>query len=471
MSKCERIVDGTKLITQRKWTAKAVADIVLVINLVAAVGIFGVWPVALGSFDLDPIQTVAPFWLTIYVILLIRRRGSLNLQRVSGAQFHGVLDWVVASVLSTGCWLVASAGTWELIRSSSVVALSGVVVLYLVEIARQRVVRRLTKSRNLGDRVALLGSDGEPAQIALAVEACSPGSDLVAIFDERSTRISNDFGNFKIQRDFDELLNIVRTGEIDTVVLNLPWSAGERIMQLKERMEEVNVNVMLAPALIQMMEINEILSGLSLYRKRITGLEWFTKQLQDRIISALALIVLSPFFAIIAIAIKLDSPGPVLFRQQRVGFNNLPFEMLKFRSMYTAQEDKNGDLAVVRGDARVSRVGAFIRRTSLDELPQLFNVLRGDMSLVGPRPHAYGAKAAQRLYSDVIRRYPARHRVIPGITGLAQVRGHRGNTEQEKDIVDRVESDLEYIDRWSLTLDLLILLRTCATFLFHKNAY
>jgi len=145
--------------------------------------------------------------------------------------------------------------------------------------------------------------------------------------------------------------------------------------------------------------------------------------------------------------------------------------MLKFRSMYEAQEDKNANVLAVRGDARISRVGAFIRRTSLDELPQLFNVLCGDMSLVGPRPHAFGAKAEKRLYEDVVRRYPARHRVMPGITGLAQVRGHRGNTERESDIVKRVESDLEYIDRWSLTLDLTILLRTLATFLFHKNAY
>ena len=145
--------------------------------------------------------------------------------------------------------------------------------------------------------------------------------------------------------------------------------------------------------------------------------------------------------------------------------------MLKFRSMHIASEDRNADKLVTRNDARVTRIGKFIRRTSLDELPQLVNVLKGQMSLVGPRPHAYGAKAAERLYEEVVGRYPARHRVLPGITGLAQVRGFRGNTGEEADITNRVESDLEYIDRWSLGLDLAILGRTAAVFLFQKGAY
>jgi lipopolysaccharide/colanic/teichoic acid biosynthesis glycosyltransferase len=151
--------------------------------------------------------------------------------------------------------------------------------------------------------------------------------------------------------------------------------------------------------------------------------------------------------------------------------HNEAFIMLKFRSMHIASEDRNADKLVTRDDPRVTRIGRFIRRTSLDELPQLINVLMGQMSLVGPRPHAYGAKAADRLYEEVVARYPARHRVLPGITGLAQVRGFRGNTGEEVDISNRVESDLEYIERWSLGLDLAILGRTLAVFLFHKGAY
>ena len=473
----QQSADGGRLVTGRRWTAKAVADLFLVVNVLVAGGILGACHLALLSLDLASVRIVAPFWLTIFSILLLKRRDALYLQQTSGAQFRDVWDWILASVLSTGCWFVATDSKWEQFWCALGITLSGAAALYIVEMAKRRVMNRLMKDRALGDRVALLGSDGEPGQIELAIQACSPGSKLVAIFDERSTRSSEVFGGIKIQRDLDDLLNIARTGAIDSVIVNLPWSAEKRIIEMKERLESVNVNVILAPALIQMMGIkgNKHLThspyGLVIYKKPVTGFDWFAKQAQDRIISLLALLVLSPILVIVAIAIKIDSPGPVLFRQQRLGLNNLPFEMLKFRSMYEAQEDKNANVLAVRGDARISRVGAFIRRTSLDELPQLFNVLCGDMSLVGPRPHAFGAKAEKRLYEDVVRRYPARHRVMPGITGLAQVRGHRGNTERESDIVKRVESDLEYIDRWSLTLDLTILLRTLATFLFHKNAY
>jgi lipopolysaccharide/colanic/teichoic acid biosynthesis glycosyltransferase len=173
----------------------------------------------------------------------------------------------------------------------------------------------------------------------------------------------------------------------------------------------------------------------------------------------------------VAAAIWIESPGPVLFRQKRRGMNNEPFTMLKFRSMHIAATDQNADKLVTRGDARVTRVGAFIRKTSLDELPQLINILRGDMSLVGPRPHAYGAKAADRLYEEVVARYPARHRVLPGLTGLAQVRGFRGNTLREEDIIRRFDSDLEYIERWSISLDLVIIVRTAITLFFHREAY
>lgn len=151
--------------------------------------------------------------------------------------------------------------------------------------------------------------------------------------------------------------------------------------------------------------------------------------------------------------------------------NNEAFDMLKFRSMYVASADANADRLVSRNDSRVTKVGAFLRKTSIDELPQLVNVLLGQMSLVGPRPHAYGAKADERLYEEVVKRYPARHRVLPGITGLAQVRGFRGNTEEEKDIVNRVESDIEYIDRWTPALDIQIIFRTAAVFLFQAGAY
>lgn len=194
------------------------------------------------------------------------------------------------------------------------------------------------------------------------------------------------------------------------------------------------------------------------------------KRLFDVVVSGCAIILLSPILIATAVAIKATSPGPVLFRQQRLGRDARPFMIWKFRSMRADATDAKADQLTARDDPRVTRVGAFIRATSIDELPQLFNVLRGEMSIVGPRPHAPGAKAANALYWEVDPRYWARHCIKPGITGLAQIRGHRGNTVEEEDLVLRLQSDLEYVTDWSILRDVRIMVATVWV-LVHPNAY
>lgn len=194
------------------------------------------------------------------------------------------------------------------------------------------------------------------------------------------------------------------------------------------------------------------------------------KRLFDVIVSLGAIIVLSPVLLITAIAVKLTSPGPVLFKQDRLGRDARPFQIFKFRSMRAELSDHNASQLTQKDDPRITPIGAFIRRTSIDELPQLFNVLIGDMSIVGPRPHAAGAKAADSLYWEVDSRYWARHCIKPGITGLAQVRGHRGTTDAHEDLLLRLQSDLEYVTDWSVTRDIRILIATVAV-LVHARAY
>lgn len=184
------------------------------------------------------------------------------------------------------------------------------------------------------------------------------------------------------------------------------------------------------------------------------------KRALDIIGAAFLLFFLSPLLLLIIIAIKLDTPGPVLFRQPRLGYNNELFELLKFRSMNQGQSDYHGSQLTVRNDPRITRVGRFIRRTSIDELPQLINVLRGDMSLVGPRPYPLRARVGQRLYGEVVQNIGRRHRVRPGLTGLAQVSGYRGDTSTEEQLIKRFNYDLYYIDNWTLWLDIKILLCT-----------
>lgn len=195
-----------------------------------------------------------------------------------------------------------------------------------------------------------------------------------------------------------------------------------------------------------------------------------SKRAFDIVISLGLLIFLAPLLIATAIAIKLDSPGPVFFRQQRVGLGNRLFGILKFRSMRTDLTDFDGKISASRADPRITRVGRFIRRTSIDELPQLINVLLGDMSMVGPRPHALGSLAGDALFWEVTDRYWIRHALKPGITGLAQIRGHRGATEKREELELRVRCDLEYLSNWSLAEDFLILLRTFKV-IVHDKAY
>jgi exopolysaccharide biosynthesis polyprenyl glycosylphosphotransferase len=194
------------------------------------------------------------------------------------------------------------------------------------------------------------------------------------------------------------------------------------------------------------------------------------KRLLDLVLTSLALAVLSPLLLVVAILIWMEDGGPVFFRQRRMGAGNRLFLIYKFRSMRTEASDAEATRLTSRDDNRTTRIGRFIRRTSIDELPQLFNVWRGDMSLVGPRPHALGALAGEKLYWEVDGSYWSRHALKPGITGLAQIRGFRGSTEREQDLADRLQADLEYISSWSLWLDIQILVRT-ATVMAHHNAF
>ena len=210
---------------------------------------------------------------------------------------------------------------------------------------------------------------------------------------------------------------------------------------------------------------------LSVLEKPVSGWGAISKTILDFTVATTMLILASPLLLAVMLAIKLDSPGPIFFRQKRYGFNNQLIEVLKFRSMYADQADHNAETITRKNDPRITRVGAFIRRFSIDELPQIFNVLTGDMSVVGPRPHAIRAKAGDVLYEDVIDQYAVRHKVKPGITGWAQVNGWRGDTHNEASLIGRLEHDLYYIDNWSVLLDLSIILRTVIVVLHGKNSH
>lgn len=204
---------------------------------------------------------------------------------------------------------------------------------------------------------------------------------------------------------------------------------------------------------------------LTLSETPLIGINKIAKSLEDLILSSIILILIAPILAVVAIAVKLDSEGPIFFRQNRAGWNGKTFKIWKFRSMVVHQEEAGKVKQAQKNDPRITRVGAFIRKTSLDELPQIFNVLMGDMSLVGPRPHAI---QHDEEYSKRIDDYFARHQIKPGITGLAQIRGLRGETKDIDEMAQRVEADIEYINNWSVWLDFMILIKTTTAFTGNK---
>jgi exopolysaccharide biosynthesis polyprenyl glycosylphosphotransferase len=198
--------------------------------------------------------------------------------------------------------------------------------------------------------------------------------------------------------------------------------------------------------------------------------ERFIKRGFDVAVSSFGILLLAPLLFMIALLIKWDSPGPILFKQMRIGRGNAMFRIWKFRSMHVEQSDGAGHRSASRDDDRVTRIGRILRKTSIDEIPQLFNVLKGDMSIVGPRPHALGSRAAEKLFWEVDGRYWHRHAAKPGVTGLAQVRGYRGATIIEDDLKNRLQADLEYLEHWSIWRDLKIILLTVRV-LLHRNAF
>ncbi|WP_066159587.1 undecaprenyl-phosphate glucose phosphotransferase [Hydrogenophaga pseudoflava] len=287
---------------------------------------------------------------------------------------------------------------------------------------------------------------------------------------------SSDFASLKelnIIGPLDQMLSIIERHDVRTVYFAIPLGESDLIESLYFQLLDRHVSVHWVPDIFSLLLVNhsvrEIagLPVLTLSETPLTGTRLLLKALEDRILGLLILMVISPVLLIIAAAIKLDSQGPVFFRQARMGWSGRVFHIWKFRSMYVHQPEAGVIRQATRNDPRVTRVGAFLRKTSLDELPQVFNVLMGEMSLVGPRPHAV---QHDELYSKGINAYFARHNIKPGITGLAQVRGLRGETTDIERMQARIEADIEYINNWSLWLDFSILLRTLGA-LTGKNAY
>ena len=351
------------------------------------------------------------------------------------------------------------------------------IVLFASRYFLARLLRGLIESGRLARRVAVIGA-GELSREF--IERLRPESDLytvVGLYDDRTTRIPTVQEGVRVRGSVLDLLARSREEQIDLIVIALPLKAVYRISTILEAIGSAVADICLTTDFAGFRYKSSQISSIGgnpvvlIGERPLKDWQAAKKAAFDIVVGSAMLVLLSPLLVLIALIIRLDSPGPVLFRQPRLGFNNRVFTCYKFRTMRHGMADPGGGQQATRGDPRVTRPGKWLRALSLDELPQLLNVLQGSMSLVGPRPHPLNTKAANKLFADVVARYASRHRVRPGMTGWAQVNGWRGETKTVEQIENRVACDLAYIDNWTVWLDLRILMLTLTREILSSHAF
>lgn len=302
-----------------------------------------------------------------------------------------------------------------------------------------------------------------------------PMNRIIGVFDDRASRLEINLDAIPLLGNIEDLKKYSRKHQIDDIIVALPWNAEDRQVAIVSQLRELPAHIHLASDLVGFRFPNKPspkhfgnIPMIEVIDSPLSGWGVMLKWLEDKVLSALLILLFSPVFVCLALAIKLESRGPVLFTQKRFGYNNQEFEIYKFRSMYHGKVPEKATKQATKDDPRITLVGKFIRRTSLDELPQLLNVFQGSMSLVGPRPHAVDHNEE---YSELIEGYFGRHRVKPGITGWAQVNGLRGETDTLEKMEARVQHDMYYCENWSLLFDLQILTMTAFVGFINKNAY
>lgn len=405
---------------------------------------------------------------------LLRRDGFYSFERLIAPvqSMRGVVArWalVVLGLIAFGFALKVSehfSRVW-LFAWTSVVGLGLVAIRSVAGAVLKRAAR---DGGVLSRRIAIVGASDVGARFA--AEAAGPEK-AISVLGHFAVGHGVDTRRDLIKGDLAALERAARAGDIDDVVIAAPTLPREEMRLLINRVSTLPVAVSICPNQHwldhtggEIVRIGDA-QLLTLYRRPLEGWGGVLKTLEDYVLGVPAFLLAAPLMALIAIVIKLEGKGPILFTQQRHGFNHTVFRIYKFRTM-TVAEDGDTITQAKPGDQRITRVGAFLRRYSLDELPQILNVLGGDMSLVGPRPHAL---AHNHLYAQTIANYSGRHKVKPGMTGWAQVNGFRGETSENEMMAQRVKFDLEYIDNWSLAFDAKIILMTAAAVLFPKNAY
>jgi len=483
MSAAEDISDGNQRPPWNKNRSKGpisfrvVADLVMLVDgfTIFFAGFLGHYfyfsLFADGSLQLT---ITASFIGALLSVIIFRRRGLYSPRRIDrwwDAVGKLIASWAIAflAVVTIG-FLVKISDTYS--RGWAISwFVSGTASLIVVRVLISAVLKHPSVAPALVRRVAIVGSGEQARQ---TIQHLKNDNHIEIVGTYASPLVPNNQSEPRShQKQIRDLLENVQTKQIYDVILALHRNEEASLWAIAETLAEYPVSVYLAPEAFDLrnshLKIEKIgsVTTTTLLSPPLVGWHRVIKGLEDRVLAAAFLLFFAPLFLFIAIAIKFESKGPVFFVQRRHGFNHEVIPVIKFRTM-SALEDGNSIVQATRDDDRTTRVGRFLRRSSLDELPQLLNVVKGQMSIVGPRPHAI---AHNEMYTTMIRSYSKRHTVKPGITGWAQINGYRGATPDPKMMEKRIEYDLFYIANWSLWLDIKIILLTPLRGLVHPNAY
>ncbi|KVW40029.1 undecaprenyl-phosphate glucose phosphotransferase [Burkholderia ubonensis] len=453
--------------------AATAADVALVLT---GVLIAQAWA-GLAWRDLTDAQRGAIALLCALTLMLLPRGA-----RAAGEGGWAALSRIVVAIACAGLLTVAGA-TWIMSRGATMstrwiarTVLAGDAALLLGRAAMLALARRRADARGRPRRVALVGATayGRAALDRMRLTP-QPSYLAVCVFDEAdAARKERDIGGVPVIGDWDELRGRIRAGLIDEVWLTLPMSHERRIQRIVRELRDEFVELRLLPDVRHVAVVDRSatdvlgMPAINLATTPRSAPELWAKFAFDRAFALAVLVPLLPVLAALAVAVKLSSPGPVLFRQRRKGVDGREFDILKFRTMRVHRQQPGVVRQASRNDARITPVGAFLRRTSLDELPQFFNVLFGQMSVVGPRPHAI---EHDDFYRRLVDGYMYRYRVRPGITGWAQVNGYRGETRKVEAMATRVKFDLFYMQNWSFWFDIEIILLTIVRGFVGRNAF
>jgi putative colanic acid biosynthesis UDP-glucose lipid carrier transferase len=415
--------------------------ILLALLCFSFVGIYRSWR---GKSWLSQAQSVTLAWISTVILLII-----IAFLTKTSTLFSR--QWMAA-------WIVMAWG-----------------LLLLFRFTLTQILRAMRKKGWNHRRIVIIGAGSQGQSVAQNLQDADwTGLEIVGFLDDSESLQGQWVKGIQILGRASKANLVIQQNQVDEVWLTLPLRAEERVKEILYDLRHSTVTIRFVPGIFGYRLLNHSVTDvagmavLDLSTSPMVGLNRIIKAIEDRVLALFILILISPLLAVIAVGVKSNSPGPILFKQRRHGWDGKPITVYKFRTMVVHCEDDGKITQAKKCDSRITKFGAFLRRTSLDELPQFFNVLQGRMSIVGPRPHAI---AHNELYKDQIDDYMKRHKVKPGITGWAQINGWRGETDTLDKMKKRVEYDLYYIENWSLWFDIKIITQTLLTGFVGKNAY